>query len=354
MQTPKVRFHHVQVLRFFAAATVVLDHTFIFTDIVHKKLIDPRIVNYGGWVGGWSVALFFAISGFVIAHSSQGKSPVEFLGVRLLRIFPSYWLACLLVALVKVAVWGGVPWTAAGFTWQSLSLLPFGHRPYPLMIEWSLIYEVFFYFIFSLFLFAQWPKAKLYLSIAWLFVILGTAALGHDIADRWIDADVIFLSSRNLPFIGGVLLYFFIEAKPIQKYIVFLPIWALGIAIFAQVVSSRFWIDATQAISATALLAFAVRLDHDRPISPNNVLVRFGDASYGVYLVHISIIDIILHAWSGATMASVTVGSLYFFGLAFGLMYGVAELALYTRLRRSAPVLIRRAFRQVEVTVASK
>lgn len=348
MQYPNIRYNHVQALRFFAASTVVLDHTFIFTDIVHHKLIDPRIVNYGGWIGGWSVALFFAISGFVIAHSSRDKSPVEFLGVRLLRIYPSYWLACLLVAIVKVAIWGGVPWTAAGFTWQSLSLLPFGHRPYPLMIEWSLIYEVFFYFIFSIFLFAPWSNIKLYLTLAWMIVIVGTAAAGHDIADRWIGADLIFLSSRNLPFIGGVLLYYGIKSKIIQKYNVFFPIWALGIAIFAQVVSSGFWIDATQAVSATALLAFAVRLDHSHPISPNNPLVRFGDASYGIYLVHISIIDIILHTWAGATMSAVTVGSLYCFGLAFGLIYGVIELALYTRLRRFAPVLIQRAFRQID------
>lgn len=332
MYPADVRFNHVQVLRLFAAATVVLDHTMIFTNIAHPGLVNTRLATDGGWIGGWSVSLFFAISGFVITHSSQGRSPLGFLRLRLLRIFPAYWLACLAVAAVKLAIWGSLPWAAAGYTWQSLSLLPFGHLSYPLLIEWSLIYEVFFYLLFALFLFAPGRFAKLYLSLIWLAAIVLAAATGHDISDRFPGAGAIFLSSRNLPFIAGVILYFCAHARPPRGLAAVMPLCAVAIALSAQIFNVTFWIMVTQALSASLVLALAVRRDHDRPIAATNFLVIGGAASYGIYLVHIAVIDIVLHLWHGAVTAPVMVGSLFIFALAVGALFGVAESALHTRL----------------------
>ena len=56
-----------------------------------------------GWLG---VELFFMISGFVICMSSWGRSPAQFARSRIVRLFPAYWPAVLITALV-VTIW---PW----------------------------------------------------------------------------------------------------------------------------------------------------------------------------------------------------------------------------------------------------
>src|SRR5690606_40041197 len=50
------------------------------------------------------VDLFFLISGFVVLMSSWGRTPRAFAVSRLARLYPAYWLAVALTALVTVTL----------------------------------------------------------------------------------------------------------------------------------------------------------------------------------------------------------------------------------------------------------
>jgi len=46
------------------------------------------------------VQLFFLLSGFVILMSVQGKNLIHFIGSRLGRLYPAYWLAVIAAAVL--------------------------------------------------------------------------------------------------------------------------------------------------------------------------------------------------------------------------------------------------------------
>ncbi|SIO58985.1 Peptidoglycan/LPS O-acetylase OafA/YrhL, contains acyltransferase and SGNH-hydrolase domains [Burkholderia sp. GAS332] len=343
MYATDIRFNHVQALRFFAAAAVVLGHSVIFWHMKFPGTIDDATRDYFGWAGGWSVGLFFCISGFVITHSSRNQSPLAFLAIRMLRIYPAFWFACLLAAAIKLFFFHSFNWHAEGFTWQSLLLVPAGEIPYPLRVEWSLVHEVFFYILFFVFLAVPGRRKILEFSLLWLAIILGAQVLGHGYTDRYPVLTGIFVSSRNLPFIGGVIIYFYAQSSFVRRWHKFFPIWALGTALLAQVTNSTFLILVTQAISSMLVLAYAIERDHVKPLSADSVVVKFGDASYGLYLFHITAITVLLALWNGSHSWIVTIVSVVIFGLSLGLMFGVAEQRLYRGMKKRLEQLLRRS-----------
>jgi exopolysaccharide production protein ExoZ len=91
----------IQALRFLAALLVVFSHALAMVDDHYRAHSVPR------WGGGHAgVDIFFVISGFVMVFSfgpliKHADGWRLFLGRRLIRIVPLYWLATTLkVAMV--------------------------------------------------------------------------------------------------------------------------------------------------------------------------------------------------------------------------------------------------------------
>ncbi|RZU60748.1 acyltransferase family protein [Zhihengliuella halotolerans] len=57
--------------------------------------------------GNLGVPLFFVISGFVILLSSYGKRPAKFIGSRIGRLFPAYWVAVIATGALLFFMWPG-------------------------------------------------------------------------------------------------------------------------------------------------------------------------------------------------------------------------------------------------------
>lgn len=53
-----------------------------------------------GTLGEWAVNMFFCISGFLIAHSTQRGTIASYVKRRALRIFPGYWVSILFVVFL--------------------------------------------------------------------------------------------------------------------------------------------------------------------------------------------------------------------------------------------------------------
>lgn len=97
----------LDALRIVAALVVVLYH---YTAWGHNHWGEGAlqawpILSQFTIYGSIGVQLFFLISGFVILMSVQGKGLIQFVGSRLGRLYPAYWLAVAAAALLTFKLW---------------------------------------------------------------------------------------------------------------------------------------------------------------------------------------------------------------------------------------------------------
>jgi len=193
-------FGLVQVLRGVAALWVVLFHASEGHHIDNLKSTLPAfgrdIFNFGGN----GVAIFFALSGFVIAHSIRGDTITpgyigRFALRRSIRLDPAYWLSiafflgiAALSAFVKHEAF--VPPTtgqlAANMTYTQLFL----NQPSINVVYWTLCYEVQFYLVLVLCIMAAQRFGQGVLLIPFAAAILWGSGLLHEpfpglFVDRW-------------------------------------------------------------------------------------------------------------------------------------------------------------------------
>jgi peptidoglycan/LPS O-acetylase OafA/YrhL len=150
-------FHTLDALRGIAAIGVVIFHM--------KRFFSPIAVP-GGYL---AVDLFFIMSGVVLANAYEnrfraGMGTREFMRIRLIRLYPLYFLGTMLGILVTFASlfgnntenWNSHSLTVAAFL--ALLFLPYfsgtDDRLFPLNIPcWSLFFEIVINFLFAL----TWP-----------------------------------------------------------------------------------------------------------------------------------------------------------------------------------------------------
>jgi exopolysaccharide production protein ExoZ len=126
-------------LAFYVWATDYADMARIFADRAKFEELMP--FAWSGWVG---VQIFFVISGFVIAHSANGATPMAFLRSRMLRLFPAAWVCAIITLVVRLMV-GDAFGEIDGDFLRSIVLWPKG--PWIVGVYWSLAIEVMFYLL---------------------------------------------------------------------------------------------------------------------------------------------------------------------------------------------------------------
>jgi exopolysaccharide production protein ExoZ len=138
---------HLQALRGLAASLVVLSHS---VRALHSDYSGRFSIS-----GYFGVAAFFIISGFIIYKTSRSafgsrQGATEFIVKRLIRIFPTYWIATILVFVLSPhrAAYG------ASDIIYSLLLIPHyiasNDGMDPLLGQgWTLHYELLFYLLFA-------------------------------------------------------------------------------------------------------------------------------------------------------------------------------------------------------------
>lgn len=332
-----MRFANIQVLRLVAATAVVLYHigchapTFVG--------VDPAFLRMP-WFGGYSVPLFFAVSGFVLTHAARTATTGRFLAARFLRLYPGYWLAVLVVlALMRTRLFTEHHiWMYCFIDRTALALLPPGAKPtlYVLGIEWSLIYEVFLSVALAVLAVAGVRRVPL-LAAAWLAVIVAKMVLwpayAFDPLPHW---SKIAASALNTPFLLGVLAYHMKDRGRRWRWA------AVPAALFSVVVVPCLTLTPEwHWFNAGAGSALAVWLVVQcRQLSDRNPLVRLGDCTYGLFLLHVPLLMVVFHAavragWVGRVEVVWLAGAV---ALAGGLLFGRVEAAMHTRLRPLAKV----------------
>jgi peptidoglycan/LPS O-acetylase OafA/YrhL len=154
----------------------------------------------------------------------------------------------------------------------------------------------------------------------------------------------ILLSAFNLPFIFGIVAYL-IHSRLSLRHSQMLLIPALALLVGYRFAEAREAQYLMIGLAFGLLLTSVGRQCIDRDIARNSPLVRYGDFSYGLYLLHYTIIvaiasRIVPAGWSPPALFAVLVGA----GFVGGCTFGAFEQALYGRIKRrilGAPTLAR-------------
>lgn len=157
-------------MRFLAALSVLFYHyTFGATRIYATPEFGlDKILRYG-YLG---VDAFFMISGYVVLLSSMHKSPKYFVISRIVRLYPSFWICCLLTFIIlyfgKISQ-PGIPVVNFKLLIYNLTMLQgFFGKPDLNGVFWTLTYEIGFYFIILIIAALKLWKNLLLIIVLWL------------------------------------------------------------------------------------------------------------------------------------------------------------------------------------------
>jgi exopolysaccharide production protein ExoZ len=334
------RYYLIQCLRFFAASFVVVYHSVAYV-VVYGGQLPQSTHYYFGELSQVGILIFFAISGFVITSSVQRRTSGDFIWLRFLRIYPGLWLAVAIVVALNIAVFGSFAWNR--YTIFGLTLLPLGDVPRPLAnIEWTLVYEVFFYALIAAVWTARSNRVLGGFCALWAIAITAGVVLapgwGTSLTPTFPN---IALSAYNYAFIGGVFAFYFhrrLNLTLTRTLLALVPGFAIGGEFFLQTE----WRLLSVGLAATCLVAAMARLALVQDAKKDALLTQWGDASYGIYLIHNAVIALVFTAMPGARQMHwlAAMLGLLAIGMGSGLVYGLIEHRLYGYLKarfRRAP-----------------
>lgn len=297
--TPHKRLNLLQVYRGIAAILVVLFH---LNEMSIERLKQVTFFNL--FQAGWSgVDYFFVLSGFIMVYvhrSAIGKPDQlkSFLVKRTVRIYPIYWI----ITLIVLAFFLVVPGFANNkdlsiqHILASLFLLPQNDKPI-LDVGWTLIYELFFYLLFSI---AIWFKPKYSVPIlsSWLFVTMLHYLKVVDFGGEAFLLNLVF-GNMNLEFVLGCLAGYVVikfGTKISKNRWILFGAANLGyVALLILTAVNKLEIDrmSTFGVLAALLIVGSASIDlNDSPKVPK-ILTYLGDASYSIFLIHSPIVSAI-------------------------------------------------------------
>lgn len=287
------RLDSIQFLRGVAAMSVVMFHLMS----VEAKYADgfqaiPDLFRFGQT----GVDLFFVISGFVMALVTRphwgNLDSVRFLAARAARIFPVYWFYCLVTLGVFLAMprWvnssGGEVDLLASFL-----LLPSTSLPL-VMVAWSLVFEVYFYLVFALVTRLR-EQAVVPVLCLWGAALVAVNLVGPEIDDPWL---ALIANPHALQFISGVFVFLASRRWTRSPGVALPAILAAAALVLAYAAHLRFEVATLEralslGLCFAALLWSCLKLEEAFPGRVPRLLVSLGDASYGIYLSHILVIN---------------------------------------------------------------
>jgi peptidoglycan/LPS O-acetylase OafA/YrhL len=301
LETPSVAapdtrvFHTLDALRGVAAIGVVVFHM--------GQLFSP-LATPGGYL---AVDLFFMMSGVVLSHAYEarfraGMGTLEFMRVRLIRLYPLYLLGLLFGIVVTVASMFGrnsVNWDgqvlAMAILFALLFLPNLSGRPvdslFPLNIPcWSLFLEIVVNLLFAL----CWPLLtgrRLVMVVLTMGIVVGMAILhvGHADQGATVSTLIVGLVRTIFGFTVGVLIARYVrqDSRTVSNWSVMtiMAVVMLAIAGSPREGASRATWDALCILIVFPLMVWwGTRVDPG--VRLRGVATFLGVTSYAVYVLH--------------------------------------------------------------------
>jgi peptidoglycan/LPS O-acetylase OafA/YrhL len=311
---------HLPVLDGFRGLAIIPVLIYHFSNLY---LADHGSVDYtlarifkAGWVG---VDLFFVLSGFLITgilyDTRDSKNHfVAFYGRRVLRIFPLYYLALIVLFLLLPAVSSSLAAAYAdtirhqGWFWLYVSNWYFakegGMGNTPGGYFWSLAVEEQFYMVWPFLLYQFKRQHLVYVTLVVFFLspaIRFTLLWKGYAASATYCMTVAHMEGLAFGALIAVVLrsdwFEYTRRLQITLRTIALVIVALLVVFATRFGSFIFWEDWVAKLPITGLAVLfgclLVLLVHAEPSSPmfrffnNRVLRSFGNLSYGLYIIHV-------------------------------------------------------------------
>lgn len=265
--------------------------------------IQMSLARYGGQsvfseysrYGDFGVDFFFVLSGFIIlfAHFEDIGKPGRWANYayrRLVRLFPIYWFYTALFVLM-LAIFGGtdakIP-VSAGDWLTALTLIRFTAGPPPLPIAWTLFYELAFYAVFSLLI----VNRRLGLLALGVFMAVAASAYQFPTDDAQTPFKV-YTAAFNLYFLLGMCAYLLYRrgGKGRSELMLGVILTSAGLAIVSvpRQIESMLLV-----LGFSLLLAGITKFERRGALAVPSFLKALGDASYTIYLTHVSIEGLLL------------------------------------------------------------
>ncbi|MFL5742223.1 MAG: acyltransferase family protein [Flavisolibacter sp.] len=312
----KRHFHSFDALRFFAFFKVFL---------LHLPLMAFPVFNFLKSGGGTGVIFFFVLSGFLITyillHEKQSTKSIRlrsFYWRRILRIWPLYYL---MVAFALVTPYllnsfhlahsneGYEPnWLMSVSFLENYQMILTRDHPNvsPLGVTWSLCIEEHFYLVWGLILYFL-PSKKLPLVLLFCLVLAQVARVifrQHNLPTIDLLTNIDYFAFGALPAWLLVMHQKSFEQR-LSRIRWRLKIFFLVLTIFYVVISSNvsYWgqtdIEPTIfGLLFSLVLCCILSPTNEIRISDQNLFSRLGLFTYGMYLYHTIIINLMVHVFN--------------------------------------------------------
>ncbi|MDL9980328.1 acyltransferase family protein [Microbacterium sp. ASV49] len=224
----------LNLFRLILAAMVLFAHAFYITG--HGT--GPML--HGENVGGWAVAGFFVLSGFLITGSRFRHSTGDFLVHRIARIFPAFLVVLVVTALVFAPIAGllergnlhgffTTPVTPLEYIWGNAGLHVSSYTiswtlqtvPYPGAWNgslWTLYFEFLCYIIVWTLGFLAIFRRTLWLPVLLWVMSVGVYATMSFWARLGLDGDFALLFKLLPFFLGGVVAYVLFDQWGLRRW----------------------------------------------------------------------------------------------------------------------------------------
>lgn len=312
-----IKLHNIQALRAFAVLLVVALHL-LAVELKYSQydVLLPTFLR----IGLSGVDLFFVISGFImvtvtaptnpLSLTARGDRVIRFLFLRLTRIYPLYWLVSAVVLAIFLVhpSFLHLPNFSEKFVINSFLLLPQQGLPL-VMVGWSLIHEIYFYFVFALLLLL--PRKYLpYLLFAWLCIVVeGFRHVEYYDPDQNPFTRLAF-SPVTVEFIAGCYLALFFEWRQDRQTYYPFAMTSIYVGLLSLVILWHFFSFDAQTIDVVGwtrvylftgpyvlMIYGAVALEKNRQGIAPAWAIAIGDHSYSTYLTHVLVLSVCGRVW---------------------------------------------------------
>jgi peptidoglycan/LPS O-acetylase OafA/YrhL len=295
---PRLSKNNFDLLRFLFAGTVCLFHAYALS---------------GGKLSGWITAVlspkvavegFFVVSGFLVFMSyERSSSTLAYISKRVRRIYPAYFVVVMLCALFLWTVSSRDLEQYFSFDWlryviANLAFLNFVHPTLPGVFEgnrvpevngalWTLKIEVMFYAAVPIivYLFRRFGR---FLVLVTLYLASVAYASFMTIQAARTGSGMYVELARQLP---GELAYFMAGAF----FYYYLPLFERRLRYFVAFASLALLINSFYPIPLVEPFAIAIAVAFFGLYLYVGNFGKYGDFSYGVYIIHFPIIQVLLY-----------------------------------------------------------
>lgn len=294
----RLKRNNFDLLRFLFAGTVLLVHAHVLSGHPDLQFLSSILSSEVAVRG------FFVVSGILVFMSFENSRNLQsYAEKRLRRIYPAYFVAVMLGAILLVTLSNAAPADYFSLEWvkyvlANLTFLNFLHADLPGVFTnnifteingalWTLKIEVMFYAVIPVIALAcrRFGRLRIFASIYAASVIY--VYILTDLAETT-GSPIYVVLARQLPgqlayFVSGALIYYYLDffEKHLLKFV---------IAAACVLILHRFYtLPMLEPLALATIVAFFGFFFYAGNFG------KYGDFSYGIYILHFPMLQAMIH-----------------------------------------------------------